>query len=145
MKDRILQFLKDEKISSTKFADIIGVQRSSISHILSGRNKPSFDFIEKMLLSFPSLNAQWLITGKGTMFTNNPRQESLFDLKIESNQQKSTPLQSIIPKQENINTEIKENDQHIETNVFKSEKKEKIIDRIIIFFEDGSFKQYKAE
>ncbi|OFX20026.1 MAG: hypothetical protein A2041_08070 [Bacteroidetes bacterium GWA2_31_9b] len=145
MKDRILQFLKDEKISSTKFADIIGVQRSSISHILSGRNKPSFDFIEKMLLSFPSLNAQWLITGKGSMFTNTPRQESLFDLKIDSNQQKSTTLQSIIPKQENINTEISDNDQHIETGFLKSEKKEKIIDRIIIFFEDGSFKQYKAE
>jgi len=145
MKDRILQFLKDEKISSTKFADIIGVQRSSISHILSGRNKPSFDFIEKMLLSFPSLNAQWLITGKGTMFTNNPRQESLFDLKIESNQQKSTPLQSNISKQENINTEINENDQHIETGFIKLEKKDKIIDRIVIFFEDGSFKQYKAE
>jgi len=145
MKDRILQFLKDEKISSAKFADIIGVQRSSISHILSGRNKPSFDFIEKMLLSFPSLNAQWLITGKGTMFTNSPRQESLFDLKIESNQQKSTPLQSNISKQENINTEISENDQHIEAGFIKSERKEKIIDRIIIFFEDGSFKQYKAE
>ena len=98
-----------------------------------------------MLLSFPSLNAQWLITGKGSMFTNTPRQESLFDLKIDSNQQKSTTLQSIIPKQENINTEISDNDQHIETGFLKSEKKEKIIDRIIIFFEDGSFKQYKAE
>ena len=67
MKDRIIQFLKENNLTSTKFADVIGVQRSSISHLLSGRNKPSFDFIEKMLLSYPDINAQWLITGKGDM------------------------------------------------------------------------------
>ena len=48
MKDRIIQFLKENGLTSTRFADIIDVQRSSISHILSGRNKPSFDFIENL-------------------------------------------------------------------------------------------------
>ena len=62
MKDRIIQFLREMNMTSTKFADEIGVQRSSISHILSGRNKPSYDFIEKMLNAYPTINAQWLIT-----------------------------------------------------------------------------------
>jgi len=67
MKERILALLKEKQISATKLADIIDVQRSSISHLLSGRNKPSFDFIEKILRAYPDLDAQWLITGKGEM------------------------------------------------------------------------------
>ena len=72
MKDRLNQFLQLEQLSSARFAAILGVQPSSISHILSGRNKPGFDFIEKMLLKFPGLNVEWLITGKGKMFKDPP-------------------------------------------------------------------------
>jgi transcriptional regulator with XRE-family HTH domain len=65
MKDRLEELLSTLQLSSAQFADIIGVQRSSISHIMSGRNKPSFDFIHKILLKFPEIDADWLITGRG--------------------------------------------------------------------------------
>jgi len=52
--------------SASSFAEKIGVQRSSISHILSGRNKPSLDFIMKVLSSFPEVELYWLLNGKGT-------------------------------------------------------------------------------
>lgn len=68
MEDRLLKLLDAEQLSSSKFADVIGVQRSSISHILSGRNKPSFDFLQKTLSAFPHLSAEWLILGKGKMY-----------------------------------------------------------------------------
>lgn len=68
MKDRLLKFLTRERLSSARFAEIIGVQPSGISHILSGRNKPGFDFIQKILENYPSLNAEWLIMGRGSMF-----------------------------------------------------------------------------
>lgn len=68
MKERLVQLLDLEQISPSKFADIIGVQRSSISHVISGRNKPSFDFLQKTLKAFPGLNAEWLIMGEGTMY-----------------------------------------------------------------------------
>lgn len=67
MKDRILQFLSAEKISPAEFADKIGVQRSSMSHILNGRNYPSATFIQKMLQSYPFLNPRWLMIGDGNM------------------------------------------------------------------------------
>ena len=67
MKDRLSRFLKSEGLTSLKFAELMEVQPSSISHILSGRNKPSFDFIEKMLARFPELDPDWLILGKGEM------------------------------------------------------------------------------
>ena len=51
--------------SASSFAEKIGVQRSSISHILSGRNKPSLDFVLKVLSSFPEVELYWLLNGKG--------------------------------------------------------------------------------
>ena len=67
MKDRIVQFLAAEKISPSEFADKIGVQRSSMSHILNGRNYPSASFLQKMLQAYPALNSRWLMIGDGSM------------------------------------------------------------------------------
>ena len=81
MEDRLLKLLDTEQLSSAKFADAIGVQRSSVSHILSGRNKPSFDFLQKTLKAFPMLSAEWLILGEGNMYEGSvgPVSGSLFD------------------------------------------------------------------
>lgn len=68
MKERLEKFIKTEGLTPSRFAEIMGVQPSSISHILGGRNKPSFDFIEKMLLRFPKINPDWLLLGKGPIY-----------------------------------------------------------------------------
>ncbi|MDZ7738692.1 MAG: helix-turn-helix transcriptional regulator [Bacteroidales bacterium] len=70
MKDRIQQFLRSENKPSSKFAEEIGVQPSGVSHVLSGRNKPSLDFILKMLNTYSSLSTDWLLFGKGEMYKN---------------------------------------------------------------------------
>lgn len=70
MKDRLLQFLSAENITQSQFADTIGVARASISHILSGRNKPGYDFIENTMKHYPALNIEWLINGTGKMYRN---------------------------------------------------------------------------
>ena len=74
IKERILLILKNHQLSPSSFADKIGVQRSNISHILSGRNKPSLDLLEKIVLHFPRVNAHWLITGKTPIVDNEPIQ-----------------------------------------------------------------------
>jgi len=66
MMDRFKSLLDQLHLSPSEFADRIGVQRSSISHILSGRNKPSIDFLEKILNAFPDTDVKWLITGRAT-------------------------------------------------------------------------------
>lgn len=101
--------------SASSFAEKIGVQRSSISHILSGRNKPSLDFILKILSTFPEVDLYWLFNGKGTF----PSEEKTNDIK-----QKDT---SPIENHEKALMEINKN---------------KTIDRIVIFYSDGSFKNY---
>ncbi len=61
--DRFKYLMKLNNLTASAFADEIGVQRSSISHILSGRNKPSLEFIQKVLTKYPKVSADWLIAG----------------------------------------------------------------------------------
>jgi len=70
MTERLLRFLAAENITQSQLADSLGVARASISHIVSGRNKPGFDFIEKMALQYPGLSLEWLVTGRGKMYRN---------------------------------------------------------------------------
>lgn len=64
IQDRVAMIIKANNLSASQFADKIGVQRSSLSHVLNGRNKPSLDFLSKIITSFPKVNASWLITGE---------------------------------------------------------------------------------
>ena len=100
--------------SASSFAEKIGVQRSSISHILSGRNKPSLDFILKTLSAFPEVDLYWLFNGKGEFPSINKTEEVKKEI--------ITPLEKEI-----IRTE---------------ETKDKTIERIVIFYSDGSFKNF---
>ena len=72
MEERLKLFLTMEGLSPSQFADKLGIQRSGVSHLLSGRNKPSFEFINKMLLAFPKINPDWLILGTGKAYRDLP-------------------------------------------------------------------------
>lgn len=74
MNTRLQQFITAENITQSQFADSINVARASISHILSGRNKPGFDFISNLMEAYPALNIEWLITGKGKMYRGSSGQ-----------------------------------------------------------------------
>ncbi len=67
MRNRLKEYMLSKSLNAAEFADRIGVQRSNISHILNGRNNPGAQFLEKLLVAFPDLNADWLITGRGEM------------------------------------------------------------------------------
>lgn len=102
--------------SASSFAEKIGVQRSSISHILSGRNKPSLEFVLKVLSAFPEVELYWLLNGKGSF----PKTDVA---------QKPPPA----PTKQNIPKEV------IPTKT-SSQKK---IERIVIFYSDGSFEDFE--
>lgn len=105
--------------SASSFAEKIGVQRSSISHILSGRNKPSLEFILKILSSFPEVELYWLLNGKGE-FPSNQNQISI--------------------QSETSNLKIEEK---TEQKIKHETKTDKSIERIVIFYSDGSFKNFQ--
>ena len=67
MVDRIREILSARLLSPTQFADTIGVARPIVSHILSGRNKPSLEVVQKIVAAFPELSLPWLLSGVGSM------------------------------------------------------------------------------
>ncbi len=149
MENRLVMLLQAEGINPTRFAERIGVQRSSISHILSGRNKPSYDFIIKILDSFPSVNPDWLLRGKGLMYKNDiPLQPGLFD-KINSasgpSDGQSVDKELMDSDSENlVATDVKLQAQTIPGEVLKKPGNtgDKKIEKVVIFYSDKTFSDY---
>ena len=82
MHERLKNWMESEGLKPSVLADTIGVNRATISHILSGRNKPSIDFLQKLLSAYPNLNANWLIIGIGYMNTKKEAKEVKSSKKI---------------------------------------------------------------
>ena len=72
MNTRLKQFLAAENITQSQFADTINVVRASVSHVLSGRNNPGYDFIKAIMTAYPALSMEWLILGRGKMYRESP-------------------------------------------------------------------------
>ncbi len=146
MKDRLLQFLAAEQLSPAHFADMLGVQRSGVSHILSGRNKPGFDFIEKLLKRFPAINADWLITGRGKMY-KEMQTPPLFSVEPEEKEPVNSQPLNIPATGDLFSNPLPENtpgqEQVIEKAIATNPLSAKKIERIIILYEDKSFSDYR--
>lgn len=146
MNTRLQQFLAAENISQAQFAETIGVARASVSHILAGRNKPGFDFLESMIRHYPGLNLEWLLTGQGKMYSNaktplNATAEAIYPLSSDAGQdlfpepgyrQENAPHSPSLPPNTSIN-KLDNNSQVI--------NKEKHITKITIFYSDGTFQE----
>ncbi len=142
MKERLIEFLRAENKSSAQLAEEISVQPSGISHILSGRNNPSLDFILKMLEKYPFLSTDWLLFGKGTMYKDGQMQ-SLFEDGIFSDSAKLTSdsSESGIQKDSNIAERTIKSGSDKFSEATENRTSSDII-RIVWFYSDSSFKEY---
>lgn len=142
MNTRLKQFLAAENISQAQFADSINVVRASVSHVLSGRNNPSFDFIKAMMQQYPNLNIDWLMFGKGRMYKDQARPEQvedlLFsDLDIEDDLRTTSPApveEKIIPVE--TSTEL-----NTLTQVAQTIVNQRKVSKILILFDDGTYQE----
>ena len=135
-------------LNASAFADKIGVQRSSLSHLLSGRNKPSLDFILKILEVFPDVDLYWILNGKGNFPKNSDENNSgIIAAKSSSS---PTPISQnqiagnlFSPNEIPVVKNIIENSKPItnENTTISSSSNE--IDKIVIFYKNGTFKDYK--
>lgn len=133
MKNRILSFLSAENITQSQFADTLGVARASVSHILAGRNKPSYEFIESLALSYPSINLEWLITGKGRMY-KDAYNDDLFD-----NKEQISPAK-IENKALDASESIEKNASLSQAAIAAIPKKEsRHISKIVVFYDDSTY------
>ncbi len=72
MKDRIAHIIRAKNLTAAEFAIRLGIQPSNVSHLLSGRNNPSLDFVRKLKETFPEYNLDWIVMGKGPMTVSEP-------------------------------------------------------------------------
>lgn len=154
MKDRIAKILQIKKMNATRFAEELDIQRSGISHILSGRNKPSLDLIVKIKETYPEFSLEWLIFGKGPITevqidfdkakqkNQNPELFELAEYATKPLQENVAEVKSAIlnPKEEDpIEYGIKKNLQEISGRL----ENEVLLEKIVFFYKDGTFKVYK--
>ena len=124
---RITQILEEQQLSSSAFADTIGVQRSSISHVLSGRNKPSLEFILKTARAFPTYSTDWLLFGKSS--------ESPATYATPSDETSSFTVQEMSFADQPAPEELPA----APTPTSKSQAE---IDKIVLLYKDGRFTEY---
>ncbi len=128
---RLQKLLDYYNLSASGLASKIGIQRSTISHVISGRNKPSLDFVMKLLNNFDELSIEWLIDGKGVF----PKES------INSNTTPPLPYSTSKNIKEQI--DVDKSKEEITSDLeLKKNPKEKIIEKVIIFYKDGSFQSY---
>lgn len=142
MKERFDRILTDKNLSATRFAGMIGVHASAVSHILSGRSKPGFDVLAKIAQAFPDISLEWLITGSGDMY-NHSIVPKYHPQPIQENipvNEPSEPLKEKVNKGGDL-LESK-NSMPPELAAIITPANRKVVKRIILFFEDGSFEDY---
>lgn len=151
---RLEIILEYYNLTASSFADKVGVQRSSLSHLLSGRNKPSLDLILKIESEFEEVDLYWILNGIGD-FPKTETQKNTFEhTPILTNSSKLEEIEAIEQQPDLFSTEpIPEKNRVDEipekkisnTEVFKNINLNQDIDRIVIFYKDGHFKSYSPE
>ena len=145
MKERIAEFLRRENKSSALFAEEIGVQPSGISHILSGRNRPSLDFVLKMLETYPYINVNWLLFGKGNMYTPEIIPDlfgNYTDISFKKESEKEVSLENKDERSFNATTE---HAGHGPVVFDQSLAEKPSVRRIVLLYDDNSFEEYLSK
>ncbi|WP_194852445.1 helix-turn-helix domain-containing protein [Nonlabens antarcticus] len=140
---RLVQIMERHDLNASSFADLVGVGRSSISHLLSGRNKPSLDFVLSVLKQFSDVDLYWFLNGKGTYpktIVESDQKTSVSSSKqpkpnpiFQSEQESIKPVPEHIPNAQDIDSKL---------TATSPNKKGKNITKVILFYEDGTFESF---
>jgi transcriptional regulator with XRE-family HTH domain len=124
--DRINEIIRNKNLSPSQFADAIGIQRSGMSHLLSGRNKPSLEFVLKTLKAFPEIDPVWLLLGerKKEVQPVSATDDGLLDLRVEEISQTPPP-----PRPEKV----------------KEKRSLRKAEKMVVFYDDRTFEMYYTE
>ena len=152
MNERLKRFLEMEGLSPARFAEELGIQRSGVTHLLDGRNKPSFGFIQKMMTAYPDVNYEWLILGKGRPYkgdhpaktgTSAGPESDLFtepeDFGTDENEDYTSDYQEF--ESEIRASQPAENQKSANRIAGIQSQTAKKIARIVVFFNDGTYEE----
>ncbi len=159
VKEKIEKIMEKEQMNSLQFASEIGIQGSTLSHILNDRNKPSLDVLKKILNRFRTISSDWLILDVGSMYRQEKQSQALtlFDT-LDENVSKSSSFESktiektqspvninqqkqaIIPDLPNQSAEIIHQDFKMSTT-----SSDKSVRKIIVYYNDNTFQEFETK
>lgn len=156
MKDRIRQIMENENMNPARFADSLNIGRAVISHILNGRNNPSLEVITRILTEMPHISADWLISGKGSMYKDEIPKYSIEEKTDLQNfpgdlfSQSYTEPDNEPEKNEYENLEELKPEQNTANNIVNEriiykERPSKKISKIIIYYSDSTYETFESE
>ena len=143
MKDRIQRIIDDKKLTPSRFADEVGLNRPAVSHILNGRNNPGLDALQRILARYKDINAAWLISGVGPVY-NDHTLDSKSPFLFDENSENATddPVHSEYP----IENEVKptyNSVKSIENQTIISVNKPSVkVKKIAVFYSDNTYDEF---
>ena len=145
MREKLLNLMKSEQLTASKLAELLDIQPSGISHILSGRNKPSFDLVQKILRRFPRVNPDWLLLDKDEMYRTidiEPKPAALQSISIEEldGTMQQSPASGMTAPATNSSSASTPAQQIAAAYAPKSGN----VKRVIILFDDHTFESYEV-
>lgn len=149
MREKLLNLMKAEQLTASKLAELLGIQPSGISHILGGRNKPSFDLVQKILRRFPQVNPDWLLLDQGEMYRtiNSSSEKSSFENASQDSAVINSDDQSL--SDENNTTHTLPNSSpsvtHAQESIATALTQHGRVKRVIVLFEDHTFESFEMQ
>mgnify|MGYP006285891541 CR=1 FL=1 len=137
--ERITQIQQNEGYTASQFAEKLGIQRSGLSHIYSGRNKPSIGFIQKLLTQFPHYNAEWILNGSNPMLKQHPQNTEITDTQEEKDL--FSGVESEAPANYGFNVKNAEQNSALKHRLAAN----KYVKQIILIYEDDTFEIMRSK
>lgn len=148
MKEKLEFIRQKEQMNASELAKKLGVEASAISHIKSGRNKPSFDFVVKILAAFPHINPDWLLLNRGP-YSRAEVSDAMLSVDVAADVVREDKLSpagevSLFDAAENISSSqgVQSTQNSTELNFPLPQRSGKIVERIIVLYSDKSFESY---
>ncbi len=139
--NRLIQLLEHYEQTASSFSDTIGVQRSSLSHLLSGRNKPSLDLIMKIHERFPEVNLYWLLKGENPFLYNDEIKNNIEKIQEEITEIPESHKTELNSQNQSI-PEIEERKTKENTSPIPTFDSTNSIEQIVVFYKNGTFKNF---
>ena len=145
MREKLQKLMSTEQLTSSRFAELLGIQPSGVSHLLGGRNKPSFDLVQKILRRFPRVNPDWLLLDKDEMYrTIDIEPQPATSQSISTEELDETMQQSTVSGMTTPATNSTSASTPAQQIAAAYAPKNGNVKRVIILFDDHTFESYEV-
>ena len=141
MREKLLRLMQTEGLTSSRLAELLETQPSSISHLLSGRNKPSFDLIQKILRRFPRINPDWLLLDSERMFRNDASEFTAPALFADDNPNESSAVTDSTEQEEDTSAAPP---QKFSSRLLSHGMENRSFRQVILLYDDGTCENYRT-